>query len=123
MLDVGRHRSDLARAIADVRSLVEQSICSDGSTVLVAELACHKPGCPPRETVIAILNGRGSQTWKVACPAADLSADDVTAVLAQPPDATLAARTHHGNCCGPAPAAVSSANSPARTVHHPGDAP
>ena len=79
MLDVGRHRSDLARAIADVRSWVEQSICSDGSTVLVAELACHKPGCPPRETVIAILNGRGSQTWKVACPAADLSADDVTA--------------------------------------------
>lgn len=36
---------------------------SDSATVVVTELACREPGCPPLETVIAVLDGAGGQ-WK-----------------------------------------------------------
>ena len=33
----------------------------------IAELSCHEPGCPPKETVITAnaINGK-SKTWKIA---------------------------------------------------------
>ena len=38
------------------------------TTILsIAELSCHEPGCPPKETVITAnaINGKG-KTWKIA---------------------------------------------------------
>lgn len=32
---------------------------SDEATILVTELECREPGCPPIETVIAVLKGPG----------------------------------------------------------------
>jgi hypothetical protein len=33
---------------------------SDDTTVMVTELECREPGCPPIETVVAVLEGPGT---------------------------------------------------------------
>jgi hypothetical protein len=39
---------------------------SDETTVMVTELECREPGCPPIETVIALLKGPGNtQQYKI----------------------------------------------------------
>jgi hypothetical protein len=38
----------------------------ESTTVMVTELACSEPGCPPLETVIAVLRGKDDRiTWKL----------------------------------------------------------
>ena len=38
----------------------------ESTTVMVTELACSEPGCPPLETVIAIFRGKEARiTWKL----------------------------------------------------------
>lgn len=50
-------------------------------TVMVTELRCTEEGCPPIETVIAILDTPGSpRQYKVYKPMAEVTADDVAAV-------------------------------------------
>jgi hypothetical protein len=49
------------------------------ATVMVTELRCSEPGCPPLETVIAILEGPGHRRQaKVHCPVAEITEQDVT---------------------------------------------
>jgi len=101
MLHAGRQQRSGAAVTAQVRRWVEEHIGPhEPVTVLVTELACHEPGCPPLETVIALLDGTGSKTWKIPCPAADLSAADVAAVLARAADARLEPHAHRDGCCG-----------------------
>ncbi|MBM3770306.1 MAG: hypothetical protein FJW27_03290 [Acidimicrobiia bacterium] len=54
---------------------------SDGATILVTELACKEPGCPPLETVIAVLDGAGGQ-WKRSLHKAvsEVTREDVAAI-------------------------------------------
>jgi hypothetical protein len=50
----------------------------ESATVMVTELACSEPGCPPVETVIAVLRGPGdTRSYKVHRPAADVTREDV----------------------------------------------
>jgi hypothetical protein len=101
MLDAGRQQRSGVTATGQVRRWVEEQLGLDEPiTVLVTELACHKPGCPPIETVIALLGGRDSKTWKIPCPAAELSAADVAAVLARPPTTAAEPHAHRNGCCG-----------------------
>jgi hypothetical protein len=51
-------------------------------TIMVTELACSEPGCPPVETVIALLGPGEPRRWKVHKPVADLTEDDVRDLLA-----------------------------------------
>lgn len=37
-----------------------RSEISDAVTVMVSELACSEPGCPPTETVIAVIRADGT---------------------------------------------------------------
>ena len=55
----------------------------ESATVMVTELSCSEPGCPPVETVIAVLRGPGaSEKYKVHRPAADVTRDEVARLLA-----------------------------------------
>ena len=48
------------------------------TTVLVSEVACGLPGCPPLETVIAFwTDGDRRHHWKVFKPVADVTEDDL----------------------------------------------
>jgi hypothetical protein len=53
--------------------------------VLVQQLACVEPGCPPVETVIAAL-GPPRRTWKVPKPTADISPSQLRAVIVENPE-------------------------------------
>lgn len=119
MLDVGgTHRADAA-AIGRVREWVDAALPNhDAVVVMVTELACHEPGCPPVETVIALLGGSGSRTWKIPRSAADLAAADVAAALARPPDLASHGHAPRTGCCDPPrpstanPSSRSAASSP-----------
>lgn len=120
MLDVGGDFQARAAATGRVRRWAEDHLSADGTaTFLVTELACHEPGCPPRETVIAVLGGTGQRTWKIPRPAADLSAADVAKALAQPPVGGHAAHAAGTDCCAAHPQASPAEPSPASSVPDP----
>jgi hypothetical protein len=51
---------------------------SDETMVMVTELECREPGCPPIETVIALLEGPGKTLQhKIHKPAAEVVQSDV----------------------------------------------
>jgi hypothetical protein len=46
--------------------------------VMVSELRCSEPGCPPLETMIAVLDGPGRRRqFKFHKPIADVTQDDI----------------------------------------------
>ncbi len=50
----------------------------DGEAVLVAEVACSLPGCPPIETVVGFWPGDGRHRhFKVFKPVAEVAEDDL----------------------------------------------
>jgi hypothetical protein len=54
---------------------------SEETTVMVTELECREAGCPPIETVIAVLEGPGkTRQHKIHKPAGDVRRDDVEAL-------------------------------------------
>jgi len=53
----------------------------DAATVLVTELQCTEPGCPPRETVIAVLDGSGANRLsRLHKSIAEVTAQDIEGV-------------------------------------------
>ncbi len=51
---------------------------NDETTVMVTELECREPGCPPIETVIALLKGPGdTQQYKIHKTADEIRLSDV----------------------------------------------
>lgn len=71
-------------AIKDqVRSLLE---LSEEDIVLIRQLACTEPGCPPLETVVAVLPPDGpTRSWTLHQRVDDLTPDLLAAALAKPP--------------------------------------
>lgn len=57
----------------------------ESSTVMVAELACTEPGCPPLETVIAILDAGNSTKHTIHRPMAEVTEADIHALLSPTP--------------------------------------
>jgi nitrate reductase delta subunit len=47
------------------------------AAIMVAQLACALPGCPPVETVIAFWSEERRHHFKVFKPAADIAPDDL----------------------------------------------
>jgi hypothetical protein len=100
MLHLGGKRRADAAAVGRVRLWAEASLpADDAAIVLVTELACHEPGCPPVETVIAVLGGTSPRTWKIPLAAADLTAADVAAALAREPDRAGHGHAPQAGCC------------------------
>ncbi|HTS40132.1 MAG TPA: hypothetical protein VMH84_06300 [Xanthobacteraceae bacterium] len=64
---------------------------AEDTAILVSEVACVLPGCPPLETVIAFWEGGQRYHFKVFKPVAELTADDLPYAwqkesLSVPPD-------------------------------------
>ncbi|MFV0533280.1 MAG: hypothetical protein ACK5MR_06475 [Cumulibacter sp.] len=72
-------RSDVSQT-ARVRALVAEYV-PDDVVVMVTELACSEPGCPPVETVIALMYPGNPQQFKLHKPVCEVTADDVRHTL------------------------------------------
>jgi hypothetical protein len=59
----------------------ELFVLSDDATVMVTELRCSEPGCPPLETVIAILSENGNRQYKLHKPIEEVVEDDVRGLM------------------------------------------
>lgn len=68
---------------AALKSVVRQVLgLDDRHTVVVQQLACAEPGCPPVETVVAVLAaGEEPRRWTLHKPLSTVTADDIRAVL------------------------------------------
>jgi hypothetical protein len=72
-----QRRPNLA-AVADIkRWTTEVFHLPESASVLVTELRCAEPGCPPLETVIAILDPAPARQVKIPKPVAEVTFLDV----------------------------------------------
>ena len=63
---------NLKNKITDKLKLPESTMLS------IAELNCHEPNCPPKETVITIRAMNGSvESWRIAKSITDINLDDL----------------------------------------------
>jgi hypothetical protein len=53
----------------------------DDVTVLVAQLACAEPGCPPTETVISILDSNSTTSVRLHKPLSEVTERDIVAAF------------------------------------------
>ena len=68
------HRAALDRVREWTRGRFE---LADEAAILVAEIACAVPGCPPLETVIAFWSGERRHHAKVFKPVREVTEDDL----------------------------------------------
>ncbi|MBR8638917.1 hypothetical protein KEF29_05300 [Streptomyces tuirus] len=62
-----------------VRTLLD---LDDDTAVMIRQLACTEPGCPPLETVVAVLPMNGpARRWTLHRPTDEITEDDLKAVL------------------------------------------
>ncbi|MEY9938899.1 hypothetical protein [Streptacidiphilus sp. MAP5-3] len=58
----------------------------DGDTVVVRQLDCTEPGCPPVETVVAVLGAGGaSRRWTLHHPVTEITPQRLAEALATSP--------------------------------------
>jgi len=100
-LRFGAFRQDAGSvgALDRVKDWTRESLeLADEDTVLVAEVACARPGCPPLETVVTFWTRVGERHWfKVFKPVADVVFDDLPPAWLK--DVLYAADPVDGACC------------------------
>lgn len=73
-----------ARLVGTVKRWVVEALnLSEDAPILVSELRCSEPGCPPVETIIALLQGGPTSdtlTFKLPKPLAEVTSADVAAL-------------------------------------------
>jgi hypothetical protein len=68
------------------------------ATVMVSELACMEEGCPPIETVIAVLRpAMPVLQFRLHRPMAEITAHDIRQMCAQ--HLNSSSENNHGPCC------------------------
>ena len=79
MLGSFRKSAAQLQALDRIRDWTRERFSLDGgATLLVTEVACSQPGCPPLETVVAFwTEGNKRHHFKVFKPAAEVSPDDL----------------------------------------------
>jgi hypothetical protein len=75
-----------AERIAFIKDLVSRRFeLPPEAVVIVSELRCAEPGCPPLETVIAILDGPGRRRQvKLHKAITEITANDVDGLILAP---------------------------------------
>ncbi len=74
-----------ADRIREIKAWVaEEFRLNEDSTVMVTELHCTEPGCPPLETVIAILCGAERRQFKLHKSAAEVARTDIQGLRPSP---------------------------------------
>jgi nitrate reductase delta subunit len=69
-----QHHAALAQVRAWTRARFK---LGEDDTILVSEVSCQVPGCPPLETVVAFWTGQGRHHFKVFKPVAEVVEDDL----------------------------------------------
>jgi hypothetical protein len=78
MLGFGKKGSGDAAALDRVRGWARTRFAlTDDETVMVSEMACGVPGCPPVETHLVFWTGAGRHHFKIFKPLADVVEDDL----------------------------------------------
>jgi nitrate reductase delta subunit len=78
MLTYSRKSPECAQVLDRVREWVRGRFgLADHSTVMVAEIACTVPGCPPVETVIAFWSDERRYHLKIFKPVLEVVEDDL----------------------------------------------
>jgi hypothetical protein len=79
MLTPGRVGPETAEAIVSIQAWTRHRFKLDSTAaVLVSEVACRVPGCPPLETVVAFWTGDDSRhQFRLLKPLADVRYDDI----------------------------------------------
>lgn len=100
-LRFGAFRQDAAhlRTLEQVKAWTRESLdLVAEDAVLVAEVACTRPGCPPLETVVTFWTNAGERHWfKVFKPVAEVVLADLPPAWLR--DALYAADPVDGACC------------------------
>jgi hypothetical protein len=98
MLRVARNDPGHAAALDRVRDWTRLRFSLAGDdTVMVAEIACTVPGCPPIETHLVFWTGLGRHHYKVFKPVADVTEDDLPPAFMR--DALVALEGADFDCC------------------------
>ena len=73
-----------SRQLVQVKSWVSQAFdLSEDISVMVTQLQCTEEGCPPIETVIAIMETPGKpQQYKIHKPLAEVKQTDIVSLIA-----------------------------------------
>ena len=81
----------------EIKTLVARELALGiDATVMVSELACMEEGCPPVETVIAVLRAAAPRVqFRLHRPMAEISAHDIRELCAQ--QANSSSEKIHGN--------------------------
>jgi hypothetical protein len=73
------------RRAGEIAALVRNTLrLEEDVAVTVQQLSCHEPGCPPVETVIAVL-GAPPRRWTIHRPLAEVDDAAVAGLLARDP--------------------------------------
>jgi hypothetical protein len=74
--------------LSGLKESVRRSLGLDDETsVLIRQLACTEPGCPPIETVVAVLPMDGPvRRWTLHCPVDEITPDELCALLHRSPE-------------------------------------
>ena len=57
---------------------------SEDTTLSIAELTCHEPGCPPVETIITACKKDGEQkNWRIAKPISEIKEADINEMIVE----------------------------------------
>ena len=84
MLAFTKKSPEHTAALDRVREWVRARFKLDEAAILVAEVACAVPGCPPIETVIAFWSGERRHHFKVFKPVAEVVVDDLPPAWLKP---------------------------------------
>ncbi len=100
-LRLGAFRQDAEQisALERIKGLVRDSLALGADdTILVAEMACGRPNCPPLETVVTFwLGGAERHVFKVFKPVAEVIYDDLPPAWLR--DSLYATDPVDGACC------------------------
>ena len=77
MLAFNKKSPEHSAALDRLRDWVRERFALDDGAILVAEVACAVPGCPPIETAIAFWSEERRHHFKVFKPVAEVVADDL----------------------------------------------
>jgi hypothetical protein len=59
----------------------------EDTAVMIRQLACTEPGCPPIETVVAVLPMNApARRWTLHRPVDQITTDDLRGLLTNPPE-------------------------------------
>ena len=98
MLGFGKKGSGDTAAVDRVRDWTRSRFSlSDDETIMVSEVACGVPGCPPVETHLVFWTAAGRHHFKIFKPLADVVEDDLPPAFMK--NALIALEGADCDCC------------------------